>query len=102
MDIDRVLEAALERGCYLEINAQPDRLDLNDVNCKKAKEMGMKLAISTDSHRPSSLRSWRCAQYSKLERTQGIAEKTMICARKIKRKVQVSRERIKSKCQEKG
>lgn len=55
VDMDRILKAALKRGCFLEINAQPDRLDLNDVNCKKAKEMGMKLAISTDSHRTSSL-----------------------------------------------
>lgn len=59
VDMDHILEAALERGCYLEINAQPDRLDLNDVNCKKAKEMGMKLAISTDSHRAISLNLMR-------------------------------------------
>jgi DNA polymerase (family 10) len=55
VDMERVIEAALERGCFLEINAQPDRLDLDDVYCKMAKEMGLKLAISTDAHRVSEL-----------------------------------------------
>jgi DNA polymerase (family 10) len=39
----------------MEINAQPDRLDLNDVHVKLAKEMGLKFAINTDSHNPFSL-----------------------------------------------
>ena len=43
-------EAAKERGCYLEINGHPSRLDLDDVHCRAAKEMGLKLAISTDAH----------------------------------------------------
>lgn len=50
VDMERLMEAALERGCYLEINAQPDRLDLNDVYARMAKEMGLKLVISTDAH----------------------------------------------------
>jgi len=44
------MEAALERGCFLEVNAQPDRLDLSDSDCKMAKDIGLKLAISTDAH----------------------------------------------------
>jgi len=55
MDMERVMEAALERGCYLEVNAQPDRLDLDDAYCKMAKEMGLKVAISTDAHRAGEL-----------------------------------------------
>lgn len=55
LDVERVMEAALQRGCYLEINAQPDRLDLNDTYCKLAKDMGLKLALSTDSHSANSL-----------------------------------------------
>jgi DNA polymerase (family 10) len=51
----RVMQAALERGCYLELNAQPDRLDLNDVHCRMAKEMGLKVAISTDAHATTNL-----------------------------------------------
>lgn len=55
IDMDRVMEAALDRGCILEVNAQPDRLDLNDVYCRQAREMGLKLAISTDAHRVNAL-----------------------------------------------
>jgi DNA polymerase (family X) len=49
------MRAAAERECFLEVNAQPDRLDLSDVHCKLAKELGVKLAISTDAHRASDL-----------------------------------------------
>ena len=59
IDMERVMDAALERGCYLELNAQPDRLDLNDVHCRMAKEMGLKLAISTDAHTTSNLEYMR-------------------------------------------
>ncbi len=50
VDMDRILEGAQERGCVLEINAQPERLDLNDVHVRRAKELGVRLAISTDAH----------------------------------------------------
>ena len=50
VDLERVMEAALERGCFLEINAHPERLDLDDVQTKRAKDMGLKLAINTDAH----------------------------------------------------
>jgi DNA polymerase (family 10) len=50
IDLEKVMKAAVERGCYLELNGHPDRLDLNDVDCKMAKDMGLKLAISTDAH----------------------------------------------------
>jgi DNA polymerase (family 10) len=49
------MEAALQRGCFLEINAHPERLDLRDIHCKMAKERGLKLAISTDAHREAEL-----------------------------------------------
>jgi DNA polymerase (family 10) len=55
VDLERVMEAALERNCFLEVNAQPDRLDLNDIYSKMAKEMGLKLSISTDAHSPDEL-----------------------------------------------
>jgi DNA polymerase (family 10) len=54
-DVERVLKAAYERGCVIEINAQPDRLDLPDVHCKTGKEIGVKFAISTDAHSISDL-----------------------------------------------
>jgi len=59
IDMERVMEAALERGCYLELNAQPDRLDLHDVHCRMAKDMGLKLAISSDAHTKSNLEYMR-------------------------------------------
>lgn len=49
------MKAALERGCFLEINAQPTRLDLSDVQCRMAKELGLKLVISTDAHTKDTL-----------------------------------------------
>ncbi len=44
------MDAALDHGSYLEINAQPDRLDLNDIHAKMAKDKGLKVTISTDAH----------------------------------------------------
>jgi len=55
IDLERVMEAAVERGCFLEVNGHPDRLDLDDVHCKTAKEMGLKLALSTDAHSTDDL-----------------------------------------------
>ncbi len=53
VDLEHVIRGAKERGCHLELNAQPDRLDLDEHHCRFAKEIGMKLAISTDAHDPA-------------------------------------------------
>ena len=50
VDMERVMRGAVACGCYLEVNAQPDRLDLTDVHCRLAKQLGLKVAISTDAH----------------------------------------------------
>jgi DNA polymerase (family 10) len=50
VDLEKILSSAADRGCFFEVNAHPDRLDLNDIFCKMAKEIGVKLAISTDAH----------------------------------------------------
>ena len=50
VDMDRIISAAHDTRCHLEINAEPDRLDLNDIHAHAAKTMGVKLAISTDAH----------------------------------------------------
>ena len=55
IDIHRVIEKAAETGTWLELNAYPDRLDLNDTNLKVAKEMGVKIAIGTDAHSTDGL-----------------------------------------------
>ena len=50
MDFHAVLEAAAKTGTALEINAHPSRLDLNDVNARAAKEMGVRMSINSDAH----------------------------------------------------
>jgi DNA polymerase (family 10) len=50
VNLEKVMMAAKERGCFLEVNAQPERMDLSDVYCGMAKEIGVKVAISTDAH----------------------------------------------------
>lgn len=50
LDLDAVLKVAGDTGTALEINAYYNRLDLNDIFSRKAKEMGIKLVIGTDSH----------------------------------------------------
>ena len=54
IDMERVIAAARTTGCHLEINSQPERLDLNDLHIKAAKQAGVKLAISTDAHSTNS------------------------------------------------
>jgi DNA polymerase (family 10) len=51
LDMDAVFAAARETGTVLEINASPERLDLDDAHARRAVELGIKLAIDTDSHR---------------------------------------------------
>jgi DNA polymerase (family 10) len=55
IDIERVIEKALETGTFLEIDSQPDRLDLSDVHARAAREAGLKLAISSDGHEIGAL-----------------------------------------------
>jgi DNA polymerase (family 10) len=50
VDVERVIEGALESGTLLEINGQPDRLDLRDVHARAAKEAGLPLIVSSDAH----------------------------------------------------
>ncbi|MBI5144202.1 MAG: DNA polymerase/3'-5' exonuclease PolX [Candidatus Omnitrophica bacterium] len=50
LDFDKIFEAAKKTRTFLEINSYPDRLDLDDVNSRAAKESGVKLAIGTDAH----------------------------------------------------
>ncbi|HUU92942.1 MAG TPA: DNA polymerase/3'-5' exonuclease PolX [Phycisphaerae bacterium] len=54
-DVDRVFEACRQAGVCLEINSYPDRLDLPDVYCKRAKEIGVTMVVSTDSHKIADL-----------------------------------------------
>jgi len=57
IDMPRIMRAARARGCFLEINAHPDRLDLCDAHCRMAKSEGVKLSLGTDAHRVGDLAS---------------------------------------------
>ncbi len=56
IDLHKVMETAVETGTWLELNAYWDRLDLNDVNLRVAKQMGIKISIGTDAHDTEGLR----------------------------------------------
>ncbi len=57
VDLERVMKAAAEAGTALEINAYHERLDLCDTNARRARDLGVDVVISTDSHRPDDLNS---------------------------------------------
>ncbi len=59
LDVERVIATALDTGVLLEINAQPDRLDLDDVYARAARDAGVGLVISTDAHHADELRFLR-------------------------------------------
>ena len=55
VDLERVFAAAVETGTALEINSQPDRLDLRDADARLAGERGVRIVVSTDAHSTSAL-----------------------------------------------
>jgi DNA polymerase (family 10) len=59
MDVETVLAAAAELGVAVELNANPNRLDLSDVHVHRAKELGVPVVISTDAHKPAGLQNMR-------------------------------------------
>ncbi|MFO7975777.1 MAG: DNA polymerase/3'-5' exonuclease PolX [Candidatus Hydrogenedentota bacterium] len=54
-DMEAVLQACREHNVCVEINAQPERLDLTDTYCKRAKELGVRVSLGTDAHKPNEL-----------------------------------------------
>ena len=50
VDMRRLIRHARERGCFLEVNAHPVRLDLTDMNCQMAREEGVMVSINSDAH----------------------------------------------------
>ena len=55
VDLEKVLECARQYGKVLELNSYPDRLDLSDIWLRKAKELGIRIAIDTDAHATGDL-----------------------------------------------
>ena len=56
IDLEEIFYAAKENDVAVELNAQPDRLDVNDIHAHRAKEMGVKIVIDTDAHSVEQLR----------------------------------------------
>ena len=59
LDVERLVEGAAARGCALELNANPMRLDLRDIHCRMAAGHGVPIAISTDAHSTGGLGNLR-------------------------------------------
>jgi DNA polymerase (family 10) len=59
LDMAEIIKVARDCGVMLEINAQPDRLDLNDLHVHMARDAGVKLVINTDAHRVQELECMR-------------------------------------------
>ena len=59
VDMARIIEAAAETGTAMEINASPHRLDIDDIHVRQAKEHGVRMAISTDTHREDDFANMR-------------------------------------------
>jgi DNA polymerase (family 10) len=59
VDMTRVIEQARQRGCFLELNCHPERLDLLDIQCQMAKEAGVLVSINSDAHSLSDLDNLR-------------------------------------------
>jgi len=55
VDVEELVKVAKDTGVMLELNAQPDRLDLRDFHLQMARESGVKIVISTDAHRAAEL-----------------------------------------------
>lgn len=61
VDMERLIRAARQRGCFLELNAHPERLDLSDVYCKMAKSEGVLISIASDAHSTQDFANLRFA-----------------------------------------
>jgi len=72
VDMARIIKAASQRGCFLEINADPDRLDLGDVYCQQAKDAGVRFSIGSDAH---SAQAFANLKFGVLQARRGWLEK---------------------------
>jgi len=72
LDFDKILEVAKQTKTILEINSAPERLDLRDLYIRRAKEVGIKMIINTDSHQANQL---DLMKYGVFQARRGWAEK---------------------------
>jgi len=59
LDMEAIMDKAVEKNIIMEINANPERLDLDDRHCKMAMEKGLKLSVSTDAHSIGDLQNMK-------------------------------------------
>ena len=93
LDIEKVIATAVECDVWLEINAHPSRLDLNDTHARAARAAGAKITISTDAHStdqlklmPYGVQTARRAWLSKSDVMNCLPEKQFLAALASKRK----------------
>jgi DNA polymerase (family 10) len=90
VDIEAVIGAAARTGTFLEINANPWRLDLDDRHAAAAKKAGVKIVISTDAHSTRGLDVMRCgilqARRAGLEAKDVVNTRTLLQLKKLLRK----------------
>jgi len=72
IEMETIIKGAKERGCFLEMNANPERFDLNDDHARLAKETGLKIVISTDAH---SVDNFHFMEYGVAQARRGWLEK---------------------------
>ena len=75
VDMARIIEKARERGCFLELNSQPDRLDLTETWCRIARDEGVLVSINSDAHSEQDLDN---LQYGILQARRGWLEKANV------------------------
>ena len=92
VNLDKVIDTCAETGTALEINCYYDRLDLNDIYCRKAKEAGVMIAISTDAHHLDQM--WM------IELGVGIARRGWLEAKDVINTFSV--DKLKAFCKKKG
>ncbi len=95
VDLDAVLKAAADYGCFLEVNAQPSRLDLDDVALLAARERGVLIAIGTDAHSIDELRFMEFGVYQ--ARRGALEAKHIINTRPLKELLKLLRQRRSSR-----
>ena len=90
VDIEAVIEAAARTGTFLEINANPWRLDLDDRHAAAAKQAGVKIVISTDAHSTRGLDVMHCgilqARRAGLEAKDVANTRTLAALKKLMKK----------------
>jgi DNA polymerase (family 10) len=75
VDLPRLIEKARERGCFLELNSQPKRLDLTETYCRTARDTGVLVSINSDAHNTQDLDN---LQYGIAQARRGWLEKTHV------------------------